>query len=101
MKTIEEQAREYAYEMVGSGSPAMDVYIPHDIIGIFLDGAEAATRWISVEEGLPELHDTVVTMSEKGMCLASMREDGLFERFDFNIIIQPTHWLPIPPIPEK
>lgn len=109
MKTIEEQAREYAtdlavrnYEEVGQIlAPTL---LMKKVSEAFIAGAKAATRWIPVEEEIPPRDSmciishtssphpvTAMYVGGEAFCLV---ESGI-------LVFKVTHWLPIPPMPEK
>lgn len=112
MRTIEEQAREYA-ENAFYTKRTLDVPGMGGHIGMmeraFLAGARATTRWIPVEEELPEEELAVLIM---GKDIVPCQEDYATEAFLLDGVWQDpatgsdmdgkvTHWLPIPPAPEK
>lgn len=107
MKTIEEQAREYADKVskLPDGDWSTKMYEAAE--AAFLAGTKAATRWISVEEELP-LHDQrIICISNRGIPKYTFGSQVLWdnkliqeERKDPNYLYW-KYWLPIPPIPEK
>lgn len=112
MKTIEELAQEYA-ENAFYTKRTLDVPGMGGHIGMmeraFIAGAKAATRWIPVEKELPEEELSVLIA---GKDIVPCQEDFVTESFLLNGVWQDlttgselqgkvTHWLPIPPMPEK
>lgn len=109
MKTIEEQAREYAedietYMSVWDGpKPTFEVLIEK----AFLEGAKVATRWIPVEEEPIDKGNILIALDYRGgvhtmfwgaiaghnRIIQNDRHDHTFKYY--------THWLPVPPMPEK
>ncbi|MDE6499358.1 MAG: DUF551 domain-containing protein [Rikenella sp.] len=112
MKTIEEQAVDYIKNVF----PQRHILYKLEWVDIamfmkraFLAGAQAATRWIPVEEELPEEELAVLIM---GKDIVPCQEDYVTEAFLLDGVWQDpatgsdmdgkvTHWLPIPPAPEK
>lgn len=111
MKTIEEQAREYACD--GIHPDSLECKSCYNIYGkcnyeAFLAGAKAATRWISVEGELPELYVPVLVVMIKPELKADDIQRGVCAYLghgiwinQFGTVDAPTHWLPIPPMPGK
>lgn len=100
MKTIEEQARSFAcitangYAWAGED---VRIDIRDDLQYAFISGAKAAARWISVEDRnvrMPDLKECLL-LDENGKVWT---DDEFTEKRPMVII---THWLPIPPAPEK
>lgn len=110
MKTIEEQAREYACD--GIHPDSMECKSCYNIYGkcnyeAFIAGAKAATRWIPVEEEPDDKDRLLLALTHRGDVHTSFwggmaghnriikndRRDQTFKYY--------THWLPIPPMPEK
>lgn len=111
MKTIEEQAREYAMEHMGCRCPT-ELEINHpECRGCYLAarddfkaGYKAATRWISVKEGLPPMDSmcAISHASSPNPLTAKYVGDGAFCSVESGMLVfKATHWLPVPPIPEK
>lgn len=102
MKTIEEQAREYAE----TKTPPECGYIL-TARNAFLTGAKAANRWIPVEEEPDDKDKTLIALDYRGgvsilfwgsivghnKIIQNDRRDRTFKYY--------TLWLPIPPMPEK
>lgn len=69
----------------------------------YIDGYTAAEQsmWRSVEEELPEDDETVLTYSNYGPVLAYYSEqDKMWYAYGNYCDIEPTHWMPIPSLPE-
>lgn len=107
MKTIEEQAREYADKVskLPDGDWSTKMYETAE--AAFLAGAKAATRWIPVEEEPKDRSKPIISLDKNG-CIDYNFYGSIVGH---NQIIQYdskdpsakfyTHWLPIPPKPEK
>lgn len=99
MKTIEEQAREYAETKT---LPECGYILTAR--NAFLTGAKAATRWISVDEGLPPMDSMCVIShaSSPNPLTAKYVGDGAFCSVESGMLVfKATYWFPIPPMPEK
>jgi hypothetical protein len=61
-----------------------------------------AGRWIPVSERLPEEDVDVLVMTNYGMHVADLDEDGLWNAShgDSWQFPEPTHWMPLPEPPE-
>lgn len=87
METKEQQAKEYAEK------------IPHyqdrkqHAAEDFLQGWEAAERWIPVSEGRPNKEDYVILLISGNPVIGSG-----FMLDEVSVI---THWMPIPKMPEE
>ena len=80
MKTVEQKAEEYLMCNFDSN----DI----DLSDAFKEGVEFATRWIPVEEQLPEKLVQVIVKLEDGWCTCTwITEDG-----DFAFNVKPTYW---------
>lgn len=113
MKTIEEQAREYAIHDEYDFTPSQKYgefsrsNIKHIREQAFLAGAKAATRWIPVEEEPKDRSKPIISLDKNG-CIDHNFYGSIVGH---NQIIQYdskdpsakfyTHWLPMPPKPEK
>lgn len=79
------------------------VWDAYDMEQSFEDGYTAAEQsmWRSVEDELPEDDETVLTYSNYGPVLAYYSEqDKMWFAYGNYGDINPTHWMPIPPIPD-
>lgn len=110
MKTIEEQARSFAC-ITANEYACVDedvrIDIKDDLQYAFVSGAEAATRWIPVEEEPIDKGNILIALDYRGgvhtmfwgaiaghnRIIQNDRHDHTFKYY--------THWLPIPPMPEK
>lgn len=102
MKTIEEQAQEYA-----ETKTLIECGYILTARNAFIAGAKAATRWIPAETFPPDHHQKLLSLSTRGMIRHSFGGALLSD----NKIIQDErkdpdyyywkYWLPIPPMPEK
>lgn len=106
MKTkIEDQAREYAkvyYADDDFPHEAFECY--GDVVNAFLAGAKAATRWIPVEEELPEKKTRclILPLNRDYPMPARHLSDGWFLIIESGLVIRKvSHWIPMPPNPEK
>ena len=75
---------------------------------VFLDVVDAMIRlqfrdqcrqWIAVEDHLPEIGKTVLTVSDQNDITSQFRLEDKFGRWSTTANI--THWMPLPPLPEK
>lgn len=110
--TKDQQAQEYAEkknnERLSAYPEAMrpDLHPEYDINDIsqaYLDGYTACEQsmWRSVEEELPEDDETVLTYSNYGPVLAYYSEqDKMWFAYGNYGDINPTHWMPIPSLPD-
>lgn len=106
-KTKYQQAQEYAekqrlYASI-SGDGTSWLYTPKQFVNAFIDGytAHEQSMWRSVEDGLPEDDETVLTYSSYGHVLAYYSEqDRMWFAYGNYGDINPTHWMPIPTIPD-
>lgn len=97
MKTIEEQAREYAKTdengCTWAEGGCVRVDISEDVEYAFLAGAKAATRFISVKEATPEDGDFVRVIDIHGtLHLGIWHED--YVDSPTKVYYPITHWLP-------
>ena len=113
--TKEQQAQEYAEKKTAAAfdyvSPNIDtaenlkipVFTGEQIKQAYTDGYTACEQsmWRSVEEELPEDDETVLTYSNYGPVLAYYSEqDRMWFAYGNYGDINPTHWMPIPSLPE-
>lgn len=107
IKTKEQQSQEYAEKKlpelleVISTNPWNDVKT--FLAQAYKDGYTACEQsmWRSVEEELPEDDETVLTYSSYGHVLAYYSEqDKMWFAYGNYGDINPTHWMPIPSIPD-
>ena len=103
--TKEQQAQEYAEKtMQYVYSEEWDSEYVKDLIEqAYSDGYTACEQsmWRSVEEELPEDDETVLTYSSYGHVLAYYSEqDKMWYAYGDYCDINPTHWMPIPSIPD-
>ena len=104
MKTIEQQAEEYAKQQKIKRTQGQSVAVcikNEDLqFDAFIAGYEAAKKWISVEEELPQ-NITTVLVCGNSMRTTALFQDGFFYP-DFEVVGNiVTHWLPIPKLPTK
>lgn len=106
MKTIEEQARSFAC-ITANEYACVDedvrIDIKDDLQYAFVSGAEAATRWIPVEEENPYSTKPVILYGtdrhgKAGYCV-DYYYGPKFKLGDSYLYV--SHWLPIPPMPGK
>lgn len=107
MKTIEEQAVDYIKNVF----PQRHILYKLEWVDIamfmkraFLAGARAATRWIPVEEELPEKKTRclILPLNRDYPMPARHLSDGWFLIIELGLVIRKvSHWIPIPPDPEK
>lgn len=95
MKTKEELAKEFEESKKWmEGGPKLWVQ------RTFIAGHEAAQRWISVDDELPQ-NITTVLVCGNSMRTTALFEDGFFYP-DFGVVGSIiTHWLPIPKLPTE
>ncbi len=68
----------------------------------FLAGYQAATsRWIKVEEALPQIYVTVALLNKSYYLMGFIDESGTWHNGQDDETYKPTHWLPLPPEPTK
>lgn len=106
-KTKDQQAQEYAEKMAEGlfKNPWVDPQkeVTTKFKQAYSDGYTACEQsmWRSVEEELPEDDETVLTYSSYGHVLAYYSEqDKMWFAYENYGDINPTHWMPTPPIPE-
>lgn len=92
--TTEEKAKAYAdrYEAKPMAETAIRAYIAGHFEAL-------ASQWKDPKVELPEDEETVLTLSSYGLVLAyySKQDEMWFAYGDYGDI-NPTHWLPIPPL---
>lgn len=105
--TKEQQAQEYAEkkytEMMAALENGTCPMFRSLVKGCYLDGYTACEQsmWRSVEEEMPEDDETVLTYSSYGHVLAYYSEqDKMWFAYGNYGYINPTHWMPIPSIPD-
>ena len=104
-KTKSQQAQEYAEN---NWAPLRACewdkeYVTEQLEDAWLDGYTACEQsmWRSVEEEMPEDDETVLTYSSYGHVLAYYSEqDKMWFAYGNYGDINPTHWMPIPSIPD-
>ena len=121
MKTIEQQAEEYAKQqkIKRTQGQSVAVCIKNEDLqyDAFIAGFEAATKWISVDDELPKKDFNHVQVGKFSVdcILKGVDEEGdiyligyynfIEKKWQFNynneIDFIPTHWLPIPKLPTK
>lgn len=105
-QTKSQQAQEYAEKKLKENlyTDLSDyVFYRTEIKQAYLDGYTAAehSMWRSVEEELPEDDETVLTYSNYGPVLAYYSEqDKMWFAYGNYCDINPTHWMPIPSLPD-
>lgn len=104
MKTKEQLAEEYAKEQKNirlfGQRVCRNISIEERQEDAFIAGHEAAQRWISVDDELPQ-NITTVLVCGNSMRTTALFEDGFFYP-DFGVVGSIiTHWLPIPKLPTE
>lgn len=95
MKTPEQLAEDYADFYLGS-----DAY--SDAKASFLAGYEAAQpRWIRVEERLPRPGQEVLIVDDQIMRVQAVSSYGKWHPYVNGSSCKPTHWMPLPELPEE
>jgi hypothetical protein len=76
----------------------------------FVDGYKKAmhdfasnseSKWISVEDRLPEMYQFVIVLADSNYRIAQMIEDKKWENEWTDEIIRVTHWMPLPALPNQ
>lgn len=109
-QTKEQKAQQYAekkrlYAAV-SGDGTSVLYTPKQFINAFIDGYTACeqSQWRSVEDELPEEYENVLTVGPYDFSDPSHYAVAYYDGEDWYTAdgehIRPTHWMPIPSLPE-
>lgn len=97
--TIETKAREWAEKEFQSFSPISKSIVMPLAERAYLAGAAEAVRWVPVLEKLPEEGQFLVigeNVNGKQIVISDYSK-----KYGFTSIANVTHWMPLPPHPEK
>ena len=104
MKTIEEKAKEYAFNMYDKTQKTVE-----QIEKCYKNAFKEAQRWISVEDELPEEGVSVLIKNDFGYFGINVLENGIWrmctvekiagllnlKEYELENFATPTHWRPI------